>query len=125
MLTDSDALTGFQSKWYWDDAPLLARWQSIVIDTTVGGVPVRFSDGPGGVRPGFGQPLQVYLQGAKFDPMTGQVITGSEGPWRTGVSDSGGSLTGDGATAVRFQLICDRRIGGEVVIQRVSITYLR
>ncbi len=123
-LTDRDVTSGFQSKWYWSDAPLMAQWSSIVVDVTVGGVPVRFSDRANlGARPGPGQPLQLWVQGAKFDPATGQLIPGSEGPWRTAVVTPNGSLSGDGATAVRFQLVGDRSIAGEVVVQRVAIAY--
>ncbi len=121
-LTDRDATSGFQSKWYWNDLPVLTRWNAILVETTVGGLPVRFSDQPNlGAQPGPGTPLQLWLQGARFDPATGQLIPGSEGPWRTGVGTSASSLNTDGANAIRFQLVGDRSIGGEVVVQRVTV----
>ncbi len=121
-LLDRDTWTGMQSKWYAANPPANFRapvWQRYVLTARIGGQSVQFSDDPASGNPTAlpGQPVQLFVQGARVD--ANREPLGTPGPWRSRVAD----LNNDQATGVRFLLLFDRSMQSDVVVTSVAIDF--
>ena len=88
-------------------------------------MPVLFSDDPSVSPLAANDPagaVQLRFQGARLDPVTGAVVPGTIGPWRSRLAPGGGSLNGDRATALRFDLVVNKAVGN-VAVRELRIVW--
>jgi hypothetical protein len=132
-LTETDDLVMFQSNWYTTGQPFGPDYARYVIEATVDGVPMVFSDDPTvSTMPAQSpQPIRAFFQNANLDLLTGlpaPLLGQTEPtirPWRTAVRSSGPEIgiASDGLNGFRFALILDRAIATNVTVQRVRVVY--
>ena len=112
-LADQDARTGSRSAWLLPAAvglPYYLRYELLV---DIGGSTVLFSDDPAVSPLAANQPngpVLLRLQGAQIDA-SGGVVASTVGPWRTRAIPGAGSVNGDRAQALRFDLVLDKSQG--------------
>lgn len=138
QLEEPNDLVGFNSTFVNTAALFAPVYDRYVIEATVDGVPMTFSDDPAfGMAATDGAALRFLVQGVDLDPLTGTpvletdpvtgVVTPQQpAPWRNAVGVSvggGGTLNGDGRRAFRFALIQDTRVATTVTIQSVTIQF--
>ena len=125
-LVEVDVRTASRSDFYWTGSAGNVAWGAYEIRATVDGVPTVFSDDPNlQVLPaGTGQPVEIYLQAAEFDPST--TIVQNLRPWRAQVRPGGGSagMSGDGGNAFRFHVVADRTLASTIVVHSVRVGFL-
>jgi hypothetical protein len=125
LLTEQDALVGFQSRFYLTSPASGPTYLRYEILATVDGVPVTFSDDPTRgppARPG-SAPIHAFFQAGTVDPLTNAVNPASLRPWRTRVGFGAPSLASDGLNGYRFLLLLDRSLGQQVQILSVTVWY--
>jgi hypothetical protein len=113
-LFDRDARTGSRSTWLLPSSPALPVYLRYELLVEIGGTTVLFSDDPNvstlcACDPN--GPVLLRFQGGRFDPLTGQVLPSTIGPWRTTLRSGPQSLNRDLATALRFDLVVDKGLG--------------
>lgn len=138
-------LVGFNSLFVGTNELFAPVYDRYVIEATVDGVDVIFSDDPTFrqsepsppiVMPAVeGAALQFWVQGVDIDPATGEppftvemgeTVFQRPAPWRRSVGfavDSSGTLNGDGRTGFRFALIRDARVSSNVIVRSLTIQY--
>lgn len=117
-LLDRDARTGSRSVWLRPPTLELPRYVRYELVADIGGNPVLFSDDPAISSLAANDPngaVQLRLQGAQVDPLSGQVLVATRGPWRTTVMPGADSLNQDRAEALRFDLVLDKNLGATAV----------
>ncbi|HZN39658.1 MAG TPA: kelch repeat-containing protein [Planctomycetota bacterium] len=114
-LTDQDDRSGSRSLWLLpptNDLPVWLRYE-LVVD--IAGSPVIFSDDPTVSPLRADDPsgaVQLRMQGARLDPLTGTVVPSTIGPWRTSLLPGGeSSINRDRAKVVRFDLALNKAFG--------------
>lgn len=116
-LQDVDARTGSRSRWMTPSSTGLPVWLRYELLVQINGLPVLFSDDPE-VSPvaatGANSAATLLVQGARLDAL-GQPLAGTIGPWRGRVGGPG-SLNTDFAQAVRFDVVLDKSLGAERVL---------
>lgn len=132
-LTESDDLVVFQSNWYSTNLPYGPEYARYIIDATVDGVPMVFSDDPAvSTLPAQSpQAIRAFFQNANLDLLTGlpAPLLGETQPtirpWRTSVRSAGAEvgIASDGLNGFRFALVLDRAIATNVTVQRVRVVY--
>jgi len=119
-LTDRDELSGSRSRWLLPSSPSLPIYERYELLVEIGGLPVLFSDDPA-VSPvaadTAGGPVLVRFQGADVDPVTGQPIAASIGPWRTTLAPGADSVNRDRARTLRFDVVCNKTLGVTRVLE--------
>lgn len=113
-LTDQDSRTGSRSTWLLPPAAGLPYYLRYELLVDAAGVTLLLSDDPT-ISPLSASsplaPVQLRLQGARLDPLTGGPVAGSLGLWRTQLRPGSDSLNQDRATLVRFDLVVDKTQG--------------
>jgi len=110
-INDTDALSGSRSKWLLPpsvDLPVYVRYELLV---DIGGLPVLYSDDPSVSPLAADDPngnVMLRFQGARVDPITGNALAGTAGPWRTQLSPGPDSVNKDRAQAIRFDLVTNK-----------------
>jgi len=132
-LTETDDLVVFQSNWYSTGQPFGPEYARYIIDATVDGVPMVFSDDPAvSTLPAQSpQAIRAFFQNANLDLLTGlpAPLQGSSEPtirpWRNSVRSVGSEIgiASDGLNGFRFALVLDRAIATNVTVQRVRVVY--
>ena len=113
-LFDRDARTGSRSTWLLPSSPALPVYLRYELLVDIGGNTVLFSDDPNVstlLADDPNGPVQLRFQGGRLDPLTGQVLAATVGPWRTTLRSGAQSLNRDLATALRFDLVVDKGLG--------------
>lgn len=128
-LTDRDAFVGQGSLWYSAGPGLFPTWSRYELDFDANGdgfVDITYTDsGAAGTLPAKSPttPIDLRFQGANLDPVTGEPIPGSIGPWRDYVGSAlGTGLDADSANGYRFALTFNRQVlqpGASVLELRV------
>ena len=118
-LTDQDDRSGSRSFWLLPpttNLPVYLRYE-LVVD--VAGSTVLFSDDPAVSVLAADDPsgaAVLRVQGARLDPLTGNVVPSTIGPWRTSLLPGGeNSINRDRAKVVRFDLVLNKNLGAVVV----------
>lgn len=118
VLADRDNRTGSRSVWLLPASLALPTYLRYELLADVNGQLVLFSDDPT-VSPISASsatgPVQLRFQGARIDPLTGQALPGTFGPWRSQLVPGADSLNRDRAQTVRFDLVIDSTLGPVVV----------
>jgi hypothetical protein len=126
-LTDTDLRVGFQTEFYTTGQPFGPDWVRYEIEALVNGVPTVFSDDPArGTAASVGlAPIEIYFQGGRMDLTNNTIVPGTIKPWRSRVKGSATepSLADDALNAYRFQVLLDRTMGQQVVLQTVKVFY--
>ncbi len=124
-LVEVDPLASMQSRFYPTYVTPGPSYVRYVVEALVDGVPRVFSDDPSVslLIASVGAPLQIWLQGARLDPLTMDPI--ELGPWRPAVRSAPGTpgLDADDFEAFRFRLVVDRTLAASVTVQRVQVVY--
>ena len=131
-LTDRDDRTGDRSQWYANVAPLPPVWDRYELDVDLDGngtVDVTYDDSgaPGTILASepngpITLPLIIKFQGSQLDPITGEPIAGTVGPWRPGIgSGAGTGVYLDSATSVRFDMTFNRALFPDLVVVELRI----
>jgi len=127
LLTDEDPRVGFQSEFYSTNQPFGPEYVRYEIEARVNGVTTIFSDDPSVGVPARSAtaPIEAYFQAARIDLTTGTIVPGTTRPWREQVGGFGGatSLADDSENGFRFQILFNRTLGVNVVIERVTVVY--
>jgi hypothetical protein len=113
-LFDRDARTGSRSTWLLPSSPALPVYLRYELLVDIGGNTVLFSDDPNVstlLADDPNGPVRLRFQGGRLDPLTGQVLASTVGPWRTTLRSGAQSLNRDLATALRFDLVVDKGLG--------------
>jgi hypothetical protein len=124
-LADVDARTGSRSLWLLPATSALPYWLRYELIADVGGQTLLFSDDPAVSPLAANDPagaVQLRFQGARLDPVTGQPVASTIGPWRAQLAPSLSSVNGDRATAVRFDLVVDKS-QGPVVVRELRLVW--
>lgn len=124
-LNDRDALTGSRSTWLLPATTALPAYQRYELLVDVNGLPTLFSDDPAvsplpATDPNGAAVLR--FQGARLDPLTGQAVAGTHGPWRTTLAAGTDSLNRDRAQVVRFDLVLNKALG-PIVVRELRIVW--
>jgi hypothetical protein len=128
LLAENDLRAGFQSLFYNTGQPFGPQYARYVIQATVDGQAMTFSDDPAvsATPAAFGSaPIQAYFQGANSDPTTGIIDPSSIRDWHPQVGPFNGqpSLADDATTSFRFMILLDRSVNAQVVITNVTVIY--
>ena len=124
-LNDRDARTGSRSRWLLPATTALPVYLRYELLALVNGVPVVFSD-DSSVSPlpanDPNGPVSVRFQGARIDPLTGQPVAATVGPWRASLAAGDDSINRDRAETLRFDLVIDTT-SGPVQVQELRIVW--
>ncbi|MEZ6036614.1 MAG: hypothetical protein R3F29_03985 [Planctomycetota bacterium] len=126
-LTELDDLVAIRSKAYVISSVCPPVFQHYVIEATVDGASMVFSDDASiSTQPaGVGAPVRAFFQGVVVDPVTGSIV--DTGSWRGSVGNWPGQsgIAADGMSAFRFQLVIDRTLATTVDVTRVEVAFLQ
>ncbi len=119
-LADQDDRTGSRSSWYLPPTAALPMWLRYEIVAQVGAQTVLFSDDPSVSTLAANDPngaVFVRFQGARLDPLTGNVNPATIGPWRDTLQPGAGSLNSDRGSVLRFDLVQNKALGAVRVLE--------
>jgi len=126
-LTERDDFVSLRSTWYSTGLALAPDFVRYEIHATVDGTALVFSDDPAvsTLAAGPGAAVRLWIQAGQLDLVTGEVQ--SMGPWRVGVRTSQAvtGITSDERNGFRWVIAQDRAIAQEVVLDRVTVTFLQ
>ena len=124
-LSESDDLVSMRSLYYSTGLIFGPAFSHYVIEATVDGQPVVYSDDPtiSSIPAGTGAAVRALFQAAALDIVTGEVQ--SVRPWRTSVRSSSNQtgIASDGLNGYRFMLFFDQALATSVTIDRVVVVY--
>lgn len=126
-LTEVDDLVSMRSLYYSTELIFGPEFTRYVIEATVDGVPMTFSDDPS-VSPmeaTIGAPIRVLFQAANLDVTTGEVLNAVPRPWRSSVRSSSNQtgIASDGLNGYRYMLFIDRTVATNVTIDKLTVVY--
>jgi len=125
QLTEVDDLVAMRSLYYSTGLIFGPEFSHYIIEATVDGTPMTFSDDTtvSSMEAGIGAPVRALFQAANLDVVTNEVL--SVRPWRTSVrsSPSQTGIASDGLNGYRFMLLFDRALATNVTIDRLTVVY--
>ncbi len=126
-LGEVDGLVSVRSFYYSTGLIFGPEFSHYVIEATVDGAPMVFSDDPtiSTMPAAAGAPVQALWQAANLDVVTGEVLNPVPRPWRTSVRSSAGEvgIASDALHGYRFMLFADRAVATEIVVNKVTVVY--
>lgn len=124
-LTEVDDLVSMRSLYYSTNLIFGPQFSHYVIEATVDGLAVTFSDNPevSSMAATVGSPIRTLFQAANLDVVTGEVL--SVRPWRTSVRSAANQtgIASDGLNGYRFMLFFDQTLATSITIDRVVVVY--
>ena len=124
-LLEADNLVSVRSRYYSTNLIFGPVFSHYVIEATVDGQPIVYSDNPAisPVEAGQGSALRTLWQAADLDVVTGEVL--STRPWRLSVrsSQTQVGIASDGLNGYRFMLLVDQTLATTVTIDRLVVVY--
>ena len=124
-LTEVDDLVSMRSLYYSTNLIFGPEFSHYVIEATVDGQAVTFSDNlsVSSLAAGVGAPVRALFQAANLDVVTGEVL--ELRPWRTSVRSSPNQtgIASDGLNGYRFMLFFDQTLATSITIDRLVVVY--
>ncbi|MFK7742887.1 MAG: Ig-like domain-containing protein [Planctomycetota bacterium] len=124
-LVEVDELIAIKSNFYSTELVFGPAFSHYVIEATVDGMPMVFSDNPAisTMEASVGAPLRALFQAANLDVTTSEVL--EVRPWRTSVrsSSSQTGIASDGFNGYRFLLLQDRSLAANVTVEQLTVVY--
>ncbi len=124
VLSDSDKLSGAQSRWYASRQFFPPSWLRYEVEALIDNVKVVYSDDPAVGQLAQNGPVNFYIQGARVSP-TGDPDSSTIKPWRKYVGQfaSEPSIELDDATGFRFQILFDKNVAQDIRVTKVTVFF--
>lgn len=121
--TDYDTHSVLSTNWYDTKVLFPPKYLNYVIEASIDGKDVTFSDAAGGTQAKTGEPLVIFFQGGQLSGNTGQPIPSTISRWVEGRVDQ---LNLIGGNTFRFLIVIDGSVvvdPSKTVIKKVTVNY--